>query len=111
MMKSILLFISIMLFSTVSVQASIYKGQKVYMKDCLGCHGTAEAFVSSKSISDWESQMNKRGEQLAMVHLKEKKAEKSWAYFQSDSYGDKVKNLKKFLVEYAKNTGNVPACN
>ena len=47
---------------------------------------------------------------IARTH-KDKKAQKLWKYFKSSTYKKKTKHLKQFLVEYAKDSGNVPACN
>ena len=55
--------------------------------------------------------MKKKGKPLAKLHLKDKDAKKSWKYFKSKTYTKKTKHLKQFLVEYAKDSGNVPACN
>ena len=43
--------------------------------------------------------------------LKDKDAKKSWKYFKSKKYTKKSKHLKQFVIEYAKDSGNVPACN
>lgn len=53
----------------------------------------------------------KKGKPLASLHLKSKKSKKSWKYFKSKKYSKKSKHLKQFLIEYAKDSGNVPACN
>ena len=55
--------------------------------------------------------MKKKGKPLAKLHLKKKSAKKSWKYFKSKKYTKKSKHLKQFVIEYAKDSGNVPACN
>ncbi len=58
-----------------------------------------------------EKMDEKKGKPLASLHLKSKKSKKSWKYFKSKKYSKKSKHLKQFLIEYAKDSGNVPACN
>ena len=55
--------------------------------------------------------MKKKGLALKKIHLKTKKAKRAWKYFKSKKYTKKSKHLQQFLVEYAKDSGNVPACN
>ncbi len=111
-MRKFILFILLLTFFTLSnSQAAIYKGQKVFVKKCLKCHEAGQAFVATKKIRYWKKAMKKKGKPLAKLHLKNKKAKKSWKYFKSKKYTKKSKHLKQFLVEYAKDSGNVPACN
>jgi len=111
MSKFILFILSLTLFTLASSPAAIYKGQKVFVKQCLKCHETGQAFVAKKKIRYWKKIMKKKGRPLAKLHLKSKDAKKSWKYFKSKKYTKKSKHLKQFLVEYAKDSGNVPACN
>ena len=101
-------FFSMMILSLTSANAAIYKGQRVFVKKCLPCHKDGQALLSKYTIKEWEELMNENGKQLADLHLKSKKAEKSWSYFQGKRYLKKSKDLKDFLVEYAKDSGNVP---
>ena len=111
-MRKFILFTLLLTFITLSnSQAAIYKGQKVFVKKCLKCHEAGQAFVATKKIRYWKKAMKKKGKKLAQLHLKDKKAKKSWKYFKSKKYTKKSKHLKQFLVEYAKDSGNVPACN
>jgi len=111
MNKFVLLFLSIMVLSLTSANAAIYKGQRVFIKKCLPCHKDGQNFVSEFKMKHWKKLMKKKGKPLAQLHLKSKKAKKSWKYFKSKRYAKKSKHLKQFLVEYAKDSGNVPACN
>jgi cytochrome c2 len=90
--------------------AAVYKGQKVFIKKCLKCHETGQAFVAEKSIREWKKLMKKKGGPLADLHLDDRKAKASWSYFKSSKYTKKSKHLKDFLVEYAEDSGNAPAC-
>ena len=55
--------------------------------------------------------MKNQGEGLAKLHTENEKAKGSWKYFESKKYQKNAKHLRDFLVEYAKDSGNVPACN
>ena len=111
MTKFLLIFLSLTIFTLSSSNAAIYKGQRVFVKKCLKCHDAGQSFVSTYKMKKWKKWMKKKGEPLAKLHLKNKKAKKSWKYFKSRKYTKKSKHLKQFLVEYAKDSGNVPACN
>lgn len=103
-----LLFISAS-FSTLN--AATYKGQKVYIDTCKECHGGGQALAASKNIRTWEKLMDKKGDKLMQIHLDSKKAQASWEYFQDRKFTKDSRHLEDFLTEYAKDSGNVPACN
>ncbi len=111
MTKFILILLSLTIFFLTPSSAAIYKGQRVFVKKCLKCHGAGQNFVNRYKMRKWKKWMKKKGKPLAKLHLKNKKAKKSWKYFKSKRYTKKSKHLKQFLVEYAKDSGNVPACN
>jgi len=111
MSRFFLFFLSIMFLTYMPANAAIYKGQKVFVKKCLKCHDAGQSFVAKYKMRYWKKMMKKKGKKLAAVHLKAKKAKKSWKYFKSKKYTKKSKHLKQFVVEYAKDSGNVPACN
>ena len=117
MRKLLFIFLSLSIFTMLTSQAALYKGQRTFMKVCMKCHKDGEAFVSSKKKTVWKKYMKKKGARLSSVHLKskkfkkEKKAKKYTKYFKSKKYKKGIKHLKQFLVEYAKDSGNVPACN
>jgi cytochrome c553 len=111
-MNKILLFIfSLTFFTLLTSNAAIYKGQKVFVKTCVKCHEDGQNFIAKKKIRTWKKLMKNKGKSLAKLHLKNKKAQESWQYFKSKKYTKKAKHLKQFLMEYAKDSGNVPACN
>lgn len=111
MKKSIFFLLSVTILTLSSSQAAIYKGQRVFKKKCVECHGNGQTFVSKYNIEYWSNIMGSDGTPLKKLHLKSAKAEKSHKYFNSKSYTRKTKHLKQFLVEYAKDSGNIPACN
>ncbi|MGA9046644.1 c-type cytochrome [Sulfuricurvum sp.] len=93
------------------LNAATYKGQKIYMDSCKECHGGGQELAGSKKQRVWEKLMDDKGEKLADIHLSSKKAQASWEYFKGRSYTKGAKHLEDFLVEYAADSGNVPACN
>jgi ATP/ADP translocase len=111
MKNIVLILLSISLFTLSSSNAAIYKGQKIFIQKCVNCHDAGQTFVASYKMRTWKKLMGKNGQLLAELHLKSDKAKKSWKYFESKQYTKKSKHLKQFLVEYAKDSGNVPACN
>ncbi|WP_457746201.1 cytochrome C [Sulfurimonas sp.] len=111
MIKLLLIFLSLTIFTLSSSDAAIYKGQRVFIKKCLKCHKGGQNFVSQYKMKKWKKLMKKKGRGLAKLHLKNPKAKKSWKYFKSSKFKKKSKHLKQFLIEYAKDSGNVPACN
>lgn len=110
MNKLFVLFITFFILSLSPLSAAVYKGQKIFVKKCVKCHDEGQGFIAKKKIKTWKKLMKKKGKPLADLHLKNKKAKKSWSYFESNTYSKKSKHLKQFLVEYAKDSGNVPAC-
>jgi hypothetical protein len=111
MKNIVLILLSLSIFTLSSSNAAIYKGQKIFVQKCVKCHDAGQTFVASYKMKVWKKLMNKNGKGLADLHLKNEKAKKSWKYFDSKQYTKKSKHLKQFLVEYAKDSGNVPACN
>ena len=107
-----LIFTFSLLFIPV-LEAAVYKGQKAYVKKCRKCHGGGQKVAASKRMKEWKKLLNRKnkGIKLAKLHLENKKAKKSWKYFNSKKYRKHARHLKDFMVEYAKDSGNVPACN
>lgn len=110
---SLALVLSLFLLSVSSLEAAVYKGQKEYVKKCRKCHGGGQAIAAGKKMRTWKKLLNKKqkGMKLAQLHLDSDKAKKSWKYFNSKKYRKKARHLRDFMVEYAKDSGNVPACN
>ncbi len=94
-----------------SAEAAVYKGQKVYIKKCRKCHGGGLEVAASKKKRTWKKLLKNKGEGMAKLHLENKKAKKSHKYFKSKKFKKRARHLNDFMVEYAKDSGNVPACN
>jgi len=107
--KTVLCVVLILLGFDLS--AAVYKGHRTFVRKCVKCHTTGQTFVASKTIDQWEEYMEDKGKPLAELHIESDKAKASWKYFKSKRYTKKSKHLKQFLIEYAKDSGNVPACN
>jgi len=104
-------YIIFFMFFILSLDAAVYKGQQVFTRECMECHKICQEFVATKTKAEWKNLMKDKGKPLADLHLKDEKAKKSWKYFKSKKYTKKSKHLKQFLVEYAKDSEKVPACN
>ena len=105
-------FFLLALFLCIStVDAAIYKGQKEFVKKCRSCHTEGQNFITKYTMKEWEDYFKENGKSLATLHIQTPKAKNSWSYFKGKRYSKKVKHLRQFLVEYAKDSGNVPACN
>ena len=111
-MNKLFAFIMSLFFVTEIVSsAAVYKGQRIYVKECRECHGGGQGVAESKKGREWKKMLQNNGEELAQVHLNSQKAKDSWEYFKSDKFQSKSKDLKDFLMEYSKDSGKVPACN
>jgi cytochrome c1 len=116
-MKKTFLIFAIFFLTIINSNAALYKGQRVYSKVCMACHTDREGFVSTKTQDEWAGYMNNKGSRLSVVHInsgkfkKEEKYIKYKKYFEGKRFKKKSKHLKEFLIEYAKDSGNVPACN
>jgi cytochrome c5 len=111
MKRMIFIFVSIFFIFSVSSSAAIHKGQKIFVKECVSCHDSGQTFVAKKKMKEWKKLMDDKGKELAELHINSKNAIESKSYFESGNYEKNSKHLEQFLVEYAKDSGNVPACN
>lgn len=93
-----------------SLEGAVYKGQREYVKKCRSCHGDGQKLLSSKDSMEWEDLMDQNGKALAAVHINDESARDSWDYFGSRKYENRVRDLRDFMLEYASDSGNVPAC-
>jgi len=90
----------------------LYKGQKQFVKSCRVCHFNSQALIESKTQQEWKDLLNEDGKKLYELHV-EKKVDKDKLseYLKNEKFIKKSKYLKQFLVEYAKDSGHIPACN
>ena len=109
MKKAIFLFF-LMSLALLPLTASVYKGQKYFKKKCMSCHGKAFVFVTEKSYEEWERYLDSNGELLYKIHKDSREASSSMEYFNSKHYGKKLNHYSDFFLEYASDTGNIPAC-
>ncbi len=107
MKKILFFFTSVTLLSLIDSQAAVYKGQRIFTKQCVSCHASAQELVASKTQAEWKVIMADKGKGLIAIH--EKKAPDALKYLQSKKFARKSKHLAQFLNEYAKDSGKVPA--
>lgn len=91
--------------------AAIYKGQKYFKKQCLACHTNQKDFVASKTKAQWKELFANKGGHVLKIHQSDGKAKDSLKYFTGKKFPKNARHLKQFLVEYAKDSGNVLAIN
>ena len=107
------IFILVTLFAVLtytSLNAAIYKGQREYTKKCRDCHKNGQKIAASYKSAEWGDMMKQKGSGLAKLHLDAAEAKKSWKYFKGKKFAKKARHLRDFMTEYAKDSGNVPAC-
>lgn len=111
-MKRLILFFISIFFLGSTCDAALYKGQREFVKRCTKCHKHGQAFIATKTQKDWKGYMKNSGEKLAEIHLAlpDNAEEKLHEYFSGETFSRNSTHLKQFLVEYAKDSGNVPAC-
>ena len=100
----------ILLIAIIPLNASVYKGQKYFKKKCISCHGKAMQFVTAKSYDTWLEYFDESGDKIYDIHGDSVKAKASMKYFDSGKYRTSVKHFRDFFLEYASDTGNIPAC-
>ena len=106
-----ILLLSVMLFIVISpLNASVYKGQKYFKKKCLSCHGKAMQFVTEKSYDSWLEYLDESGDTMHDIHEESDEAKASMKYFNSPKYRKSMRHFRDFFLEYAADTGNIPAC-
>lgn len=106
-----LIFLTIILTITFSsLNGSIYKGQRYFQKKCLSCHGKALKFVTERTYDEWEEYLAEDGDVMYDIHKDNGAAEASMEYFNSRKYRRSMRHFRDFFLEYASDTGNIPAC-
>ena len=110
MKKSIFFILSVTILTLTSANAAIYKGQREFKKNCVSCHSNGQELLAKHTIAEWDIFTKDKGEALKKLHANSEKAKKSQKYFESKKYTKKLKHLRQFVIEYAKDSGNTPAC-
>lgn len=111
MKKVVVSILCASVLTSAALEAAVYKGQREYQKRCKECHESGQEIAGTFKQRYWDKLMANQGEGLADLHRKAPKAKDSLKYFNSKKYSKKAKHLKDFFMEYAKDSGNVPACN
>lgn len=111
MRRGFLTVLAAVVLVALSAEAATYKGQREFHKKCKKCHDNGQEIAATYKKREWKKLFKKKGEGLAELHIKNKDAKDSVKYFESKRYKKYSRHLKDFMVEYAKDSGNVPACN
>jgi hypothetical protein len=93
-----------------SLDAAIYKGQKLYVEKCRSCHGLGQVFVTARTQAEWAALMKGNGALIAKLHVKNDKAAESHHYFKGDGWTSNSHHIRDFMIEYAADSGNIPVC-
>jgi hypothetical protein len=106
-MKNTLIIIAMLIVSQ-NIYAYNTKGMKVYKKMCMECHGSPFRGAKMHTVMEWEEFFFKSKTPFKTIHEKLPKASKSLEdeYFTTK----RIKHLKKFLIQNAKDAGTVPGC-
>ena len=107
-MKKMLYFVMVLFMGFPSLQASVFKGQRTYMKICKKCHKSGGKLAGSHTQNEWEDYFENEAKLLKEVHKNDATAMDK---LNSDRFKKHMKDLREFFVKYASDTGNVPACN
>lgn len=107
-MKKALMLTACALMFVAGANASVERGQKLYLKNCRSCHGNGTKGAVLATQAGWDKWFANGGKTLIAKHNSPKAAASS-AYF-NGAFKNQVKDLHDFLREYGSDSGNVPAC-
>lgn len=111
MMKQIaILFFMVSVFvSTVEARIDNYdaKGLKLYNKNCKECHGNAYKGAGMKTSLQWRKLFRDDAKKFIALHKNLPEGKEIAALAQRKN---KVKHLRKFLIQSASDTGVVQSC-
>jgi cytochrome c553 len=88
--------------------ASVFKGQRAYMKLCKKCHKSGGKLAASHTQSEWEEYFENDAKLLKEVHRNDQAAMQK---LNSKKFEKNIKHMRQFFHKYASDSGNVPACN
>lgn len=93
-----------------AIEAALYKGQKLYVMKCKQCHGLGQVFITAKKQREWDVLMRNKGAAIINFHVNSEEAAEAAEYFKSKDWKRHAKHLREFMIEYAADSGNIPAC-
>ncbi|WP_201353513.1 c-type cytochrome [Hydrogenimonas urashimensis] len=96
------------MFCFISLDASVFKGQRAYMKLCKSCHKSGGKLAKSHTQEEWEEYFDNNAKLLKSAHAKDSKV---MDMLNSEKFNKNLKHMKQFFYKYASDSGNVPACN
>ena len=92
------------------VSAASYKGHSLFKRKCFECHSEGLKFIKGKTTFEWEEIMEKKGMQVANIHFELDQKDEDFKYFRGSKYKRDSRHYLDFFLEYASDSGNVPAC-
>jgi len=103
-----IIFTCIALFSTLTFGAQNIAGQKYYLKYCSDCHDAGNRGGGLASTSGWEENFKNNAKLMIFFHEEEPIA---LEYLKTKKFKKQSKKMKKFLIEFASDSPNIPSCN
>lgn len=114
MNKITVLLLLVILISVSTLNASLYRGQKNFQKNCRACHGIAMDYIDKRNMKEWDNFFDAKGNNLRNVHAKSNIRETEKAslskYLKSSLFLRTLKHYKEFFVHYASDSGKVLTC-
>ena len=107
-MKKMFVFVIAALLGFSTLNASVFKGQRAYMKLCKKCHKSGGKLAESHTQSEWEEYFDNDAKLLKEAHKNDAAAMEK---LDSKRFKKNLKHLRQFFKKYASDSGNVPACN
>jgi mono/diheme cytochrome c family protein len=109
-MKKLMWSLAVFALFSLSLDAALYRGQKLYVVKCKKCHGLGQVFITSKSQREWQALMRNKGAAVANFHINNEEAADAAEYFKGKNWKRHSRHLREFMIEYAADSGNIPAC-
>ena len=97
-----------LLFSSSLFALQNVAGQKYYLKYCSECHGAGNRGGGLAQSYEWEDYFKNNAKMILFFHEEEPKA---LEYLKTDKFQRQSKKMKKFLIEFASDSPNIPSCN
>ena len=107
-MRKLFVLLLILGIGSVVSQASVYKGQRAFMKICKKCHKSGGKLAKEHSQDEWEEYFDNNAQLLLQAHKNDQKALEK---LQSKRFKKSIRHMRQFFMKYANDSGNVPACN
>jgi hypothetical protein len=107
-MKKVFFIGAALIFSYSNMHASVFKGQRAYMKLCKKCHKSGGMLSGAHTQEEWDEYFDDDAKKLKAIHKDNAAAMRK---LESKKFKKNLKHMRQFFHKYAADSGNVPACN